>query len=124
MGASDDSPSVHMDQSTPDHLADRDWYILGRWQEYEGEEKANLLRMAAVGAFYIVQLINFYVFDEAAEESLAFHRNVTILAVAWSLVALGVLLCLRNRIFPAALKYVSTGFDICLTFHHRIARRN
>ena len=31
---------------------DREWFIVGRWQEYEGEARANLLRIAGIGAFY------------------------------------------------------------------------
>ena len=43
-----------------------------------------------------------------------FHLAVTSLAVAWTMVGLGVLLCLRGRVFPAAVKYVSTGCDLVL----------
>ena len=42
---------------------DRAWYIVGRWQEYEGEARANLLRLAAVAAFYAIELINYYGVD-------------------------------------------------------------
>ena len=48
----------------------RQWFIVGRWQEYDGESRANLLRMGAVGAFYIVELLRFYVFERAAPEQL------------------------------------------------------
>lgn len=37
---------------------DRDWYIIGRWQEYDGERRANLLRIIGIGAFYLIELIN------------------------------------------------------------------
>jgi hypothetical protein len=92
----------------------RQWFIVGRWQEYEGEFRANLLRTIAIGAFYIVELLRFHVFEKAAAEQLPFHRQATMIAVAWALVALAVLLCLRLRIFPAALQYASTGCDILL----------
>lgn len=94
--------------------SDRQWFIVGRWQEYDGESRANLLRIIAVGAFYIVQLIQYYGVQGTAKEGLVFHQQATALAVAWSLIALAVLLCLRRRIFPAALKFVSTGCDIVL----------
>jgi hypothetical protein len=93
---------------------DRQWFIVGRWQEYEGETRANLLRTVAVGAFYIVELLRFYVFEKANPEQLTFHRQATMVAVAWTMVALAILLCLRLRIFPAALKYVSTACDLVL----------
>ncbi len=93
---------------------DRQWFIVGRWQEYEGESRANLLRIVAVGAFYIVELLRFYVFEKGAAEQLAFHRQATMIAVAWTMVALAIMLCLKLRIFPAALKYASTACDILL----------
>jgi len=92
----------------------RQWFIVGRWQEYDGESRANLLRMGAVGAFYIVELLRFYVFERAAPEQLPFHRQATMIAVAWTIVALAVLFFLRLRIFPAALKYASTACDVLL----------
>lgn len=93
---------------------DRQWFIVGRWQEYEGEGRANLLRIVAIGLFYIVQLIHFYGFSDRTEQTVAFHEAATALAVAWSLVAMAILLCLRQHIFPAVLKFVSTGCDIVL----------
>lgn len=103
---------MHGEHRTVDR--ERQWYILGRWQEYEGEHRANLLRLAGIGAFYIVQLVSFYVFDNGSVDALPFHRAVTSVAVAWSLVALTVFLLLRNRIFPPGLKFLSTACDIGL----------
>jgi hypothetical protein len=90
------------------------WFVVGRWQEYAGEARANLLRIVAVGAFYIVELINYHLIGQAGEAYQSFHRTATAVAVAWTLLALGVLLCLRRQIFPPALKYVSTACDIVL----------
>jgi hypothetical protein len=92
----------------------RQWFIVGRWQEFEGESRANLLRIAAVGAFYIVQLLQFYVFAKGDPLQLPFHRQATAVAVAWTMVGLAVMLCLRMRVFPAALKYASTACDVLL----------
>ena len=100
--------------STTTVHGERQWFIVGRWQEYEGEARANLLRIVAVGAFYGVELLRFYGFEKADAEQLPFHRQATMIAVAWTLVALAVLLCLRLRIFPAALKYASTACDLAL----------
>src|SRR5204862_5024610 len=85
---------------------DRPWYIVGRWQEYRGEERANLLRLAAVAAFYIIELINYYGvnlgFIQLPKVSdLAFHQTVTAVAVAWVMLGLGVHLWLRLHILPA-----------------------
>ncbi len=90
---------------------DRQWFIVGRWQEFEGEARANLLRIIAIAAFYIVELVNYHGFEVVEKP---FHQAVTALAVAWTMVALGVLLCLSQRIFPAVLKFVSTGCDVVL----------
>jgi hypothetical protein len=94
--------------------SDRQWYIVGRWQEYEGESRANLLRIVAIGAFYLVQLVQFYGFSTRNAADTLFHQRATGLAVAWTMVALAVLVCLRQRIFPAALKYCSTACDLAL----------
>lgn len=94
--------------------ADRQWYIAQRWQEYEGEGRANLLRIVAIGAFYIVQLVNYHLVYAADPQQLPFHQKATGIAVAWTMVALAVMLCLRRRMFPAALKYCSTACDLLL----------
>ena len=98
------------DVRTQSPCEDRQWFIVGRWQEYEGEGRANLLRIAGVGAFYCVELVNYYtgVVDRP------FHQAVTALAFAWAMVALGVLFCLGQHIFPASLKFASTAADIML----------
>jgi hypothetical protein len=100
---------------------DRSWYITGRWQEYEGEARANLLRVIGIGAFYAIELINYHGLNigflelsRQADITLDFHRGVTALAVAWTMLGLAIHLCLSRQIFPAALKYVSTGIDLVL----------
>jgi hypothetical protein len=92
-------------------VARRQWFIVERWEEYDGENRANLLRIIGIGAFYFVELLNRYYFEVVDER---FHQTVTALAVAWTMVALGTLLCLRRQIFPPALKYVTTGADVLL----------
>lgn len=98
---------------------DRQWYIVGRWQEYEGETRANLLRVIGIAAFYIVELINYYglnigVLDFPKVRDRPFHLSMTALAVAWVMVGLAIQLCLRRQFFPAALKFISTGCDLLL----------
>jgi len=97
--------------STP---AQRQWFIVGRWQEFEGESRANLLRIVAIGAFYIVQLVQFYVLSPRDELQREFHQQATALAVAWTMVGLAVMLCLRRRMLPGILKYGSTACDLLL----------
>jgi hypothetical protein len=100
-------------------LGERQWFIVGRWQEYGGEARANVLRIAAIGTFYAIELVNCYGLEWGpwqipAGVDMEFHRQVTWLAVAWTMVALGALLFLRWQVFPAALKYVTTGADLVL----------
>jgi hypothetical protein len=101
-------------QAASTALQQRQWFIASRWQEYEGESRANLLRIVAVGAFYVVELLRFYGFEKAGPEHLPFHRQATLIAVAWTMLALAIWMCLRLGILPAALKYVSTACDILL----------
>ncbi len=100
---------------------ERQWFIVGRWQEYEGEARANLLRVVAVAAFYAVELVNYHglrlgllQLPPVEDVRRPFHLAVTALAVVWAVLALGVALCLRQRFFPAALKFLSTGADLVL----------
>jgi hypothetical protein len=104
------------DNAAPSDI-DRQWFIVGRWQEYEGEARANLLRIIGIAAFYLVELANYHglrlvFFEMPRVVEKQFHQSVTALAVAWTLMSLVVLYCLSHRIFPAVLKYLSTGCDI------------
>jgi hypothetical protein len=101
--------------------ADHQWFIVGRWQEYEGEGRANLLRVTGIAAFYCVELINYHglhlgflELPQLADVDRPFHVAVTALAVAWTMVSLGVYLCLQGQVFPASLKFISTGSDLVL----------
>jgi len=88
--------------------ADRQWFIAGRWQEFEGESRANLLRVTAIALFYVIELIN------RAQVTQVFHTAVTALAAAWLLTSWAVYLCLQRRVFPGAMKFLSTGVDLLL----------
>lgn len=92
--------------------AGRQWYIVGRWQEYEGEGRANLLRIAALVAFYAVQLVDHHFFQVRTDDERQYHQAVTAIAAGWTLMGLLVQTSLRRQVFPAALKYVSTAGDL------------
>ena len=98
---------------------DRPWFITSRWQDYQGEERANVLRIVAVTAFYLIELANdhgvnlgFIQIPKIHDQ--AFHQAVTAVALAWVILALGVHLCLRWQILPAGMKYLTTILDIVL----------
>lgn len=83
---------------------------MGRWQEYEGESRANLFRIAGIGIFYCIELANYW----AGVVDRPFHQAVTALALTWAMVGLGVLFCLTRHVFPASLKFLSVGADLLL----------
>lgn len=105
---------------------EQNWFIAQRWQAYAAESRANLLRIAAIGAFYLVHLwsyfssqgrvpnYGFFQLADAGEIPKQFHIMVTLIAVAWAMLALGILLALQHRMFPRWLPYFSTGCDIGL----------
>ena len=99
----------------------RQWFIVGRWQQFEGEYRANVLRIIGIGAFYLIELANYHGLKLGAFElppvagvDEPFHQAVTALAVAWAMVALGTILCLRGGVFPASLKFATTATDVVL----------
>ena len=106
--------------------AGRSWFIAQRWQLFEGEARANLLRIIAVGTFYIIHLLHyvgghnesggfgFLEFGDGPAVTDRFHLLVTLLAITWTMLAVGILLCLKNRIFPWWLPYLSTSLDVVL----------
>ena len=104
------------------NLAERtakDWFIVGRWEEFEGEGRANLLRLIGVAAFYGIELVNYYGVDLSWVQmpravDRPFHLAVTFLTLAWAMLCLSVLLCRKQKIFPSWLKYLSTGGDLLL----------
>jgi hypothetical protein len=102
--------------------SDRAWFVVGRWLQYEGESRANVLRLIGIAAFYVVELINYYGLDLGAIQmpqvvDRKFHVTVTSLAVAWTMVGLIVLYCQSHHFFPWVMKFVSTGLDVIfLTF--------
>lgn len=100
--------------------AARNWHIVGRWEEYEGEGRANLLRLIAVTAFYAVELAHYHGLQLGFFEipgggsSRYFHVAVTMLVVVWAMLCLGIYLARTQGFFPAGLKFFSTGCDLVL----------
>ncbi len=108
-------------QASSSAHADRHWHIVQRWQEYSGESRAAFIRVAGIGIFYAVELLNYhglsagpFSWPKLASADATHHVRVTTLAGAWIMVAVAVMLCLERRIFPPWLKYVATGADMLL----------
>ena len=96
---------------------DFQWFVAERWQEYYGENHANKLRLICIASFYVIELINYFGLDlgffrmpRAVDEH--FHVAATALALSWSMLGTAILVCLKNRIFPRYLKYISTFCDV------------
>lgn len=109
------------DVTTSVDLNANQWQVVERWQEYTAEARANLLRVVGVGTFYIIELLNHYGLSLGALElppvegvDRPFHIAVTSLAAIWATLVVAIHLCLRQRIFPWYLKFLSTGSDLVL----------
>jgi hypothetical protein len=107
------------ERSAQDAVADKQWFVIERWQEYAGEARANLLRICGIALFYAIELLNFYglhlgPIDLPAGVDADFHRAVTALSVAWTMMALATLVCLQIRFFPRWLKYATTLGDVLM----------
>ena len=90
------------------------WFITSRWSELEGELRAAVLRIVFVVAFYGVQLVHHFFFSDQSDAEDLFHRQVTYIAAAWLFVSLMVMIAVKQRWFPPALKFVTSGCDIAL----------
>ncbi len=100
-----------------DANVDRQWFIVSRWQQYDGELRANLLRIGGIATFYLIHLVNYHRWfglPGIEGASPRFDEMVTALAVAWVLTALAVQLALARHVFPSALKFITTSVDVWL----------
>ena len=97
-----------------DPLLNKSWHIASRWQEFEGEMRATLLRSFLVVLFYSVQLVHFLSLDQIADSDRVFHRQVTLAAVAWLFLSLAIVIALKGGFMPPLLKYVTTAIDLAL----------
>lgn len=90
------------------------WYITSRLGDYEGETRANLLRLIAICALYVVHLLNIYGFAENSKELTGFHQQVSLVATFGLMLAAITSLALTRQFFPATIKYLTTFGDLAL----------
>jgi hypothetical protein len=100
-------------ESTPLRINEPSWRIAVRWQEYDGELRACLVRVLAVVLFYGIFLTQYRTLA-AQEGGTLLHQRVTVIALAWLLLSLGTVLSLLARMLPAWLKYLTTMIDVAL----------
>jgi hypothetical protein len=90
------------------------WADARRLESWAGEVRVNLIRAAALVAFYVHHLVNVYLIQDDPSLRGAFHAAVTTVVLAWAFVVLLLHVCLSRRYVPPALKYLSTGTDLFL----------
>ena len=90
------------------------WLMRSRVESLAGEARVNLVRLAAVFAFYLRHLIAISTSDSAAREAGQYHVGATIIAGAWFAIVVAVHVCLSHRYLPAWLKYASCAFDLLM----------
>lgn len=95
------------------------WFVTERWQEFRGELRSNLLRLAAIAGFYTIHLFHRGGFslgplrlEQNSGLPVYFHDGVTLVCAAWVVTAVCVLLLLRARLFGSMLKFGSTAADL------------
>lgn len=119
-GGEEPSGAEHAEHDARDRARASAWRIAARHEELRSAERVNLLRATAVALLYAAEVarhrgwIPAGVAPGSLDDALAFHRIATEIALAWALVSAGVLVALRNRVFPPALKFVTTGADVAL----------
>lgn len=101
------------------------WEAACRWQQYEAELRVNVVRIGAIGSFYIVHLVHHLAaastipilvalgLDAGTPLTNQAHIAITSIVLSWGIVGLWVHYLLRERVFPGWLMYASTMGDIC-----------
>jgi hypothetical protein len=84
------------------------WAGARRIEEWAGETRVNLFRLAALLAFYAQHLYNVYFGDDPSVAG-AFHLGVTALVLAWSGEVVALYLCLARRWLPPLAEVRSHG---------------
>jgi hypothetical protein len=102
-----------------DPRGSRAWQVASRLEAFRGEERANLLRLSGVALVYGVEVAHRHGLALAAlpfpiDPDGVLHERLTWVVLAWALVAAGVLVALRSRVFPRWLPYATTGADVAL----------
>lgn len=93
---------------------DDTWGGARRIEEWAGETRVNLIRLAALLVFYGHHLVNVYLFRDDPSIAGPFHLAVTAIVLAWSAEVVALHLCLSRRWLPEWLKYAATAADIVL----------
>jgi hypothetical protein len=88
------------------------WTAALRVETWVGELRVNVIRLAAIAAFYGHHLFNRYVLKH--EIPPGYTAAVTALALAWAVGALAIHIALTNHWMPTGLRFAAVGFDSLL----------
>jgi hypothetical protein len=98
-----------------DNMAnDNSWSDAQRLESWAGEMRINLIRAAALAAFYGHHLLNVFVISDDPTLKGRFHAAATGVVLVWSLGILLLHQCLSRRYVPWWLKYTSLAMDLGL----------
>jgi len=98
--------------ASPDSVIDP-WIMRSRVESLAGEARVNLVRLAAVFAFYLRHLIAISA-QGGGSEGGQYHVGATIIAGAWFAIVVAIHVCLSRRYLPGWLKYASCAFDLLM----------
>lgn len=96
-----------------DHSRVASWNDARRIEAWAGEIRVNLLRVAAILAFYGHHLLNVYFFQDIGAAG-TYHASVTALAIAWSAGAMLLHFALSRRWVPPPLMAAAVTWDLLL----------
>jgi hypothetical protein len=97
-------------------VRDDPWEDARRIEAWAGEVRVNLIRLAAILAFYGNHLIQVLVLRDDKTADGRFHLAVTAVSMTWALEVLALHICLSRRYVPEWLKYAAIIWDIVMVF--------
>ena len=90
------------------------WDDVRRLEEWAGEVRVNLVRLAGIVLFYGRHLVEYLLAPADADVRGPYHLRVTWLAAAWAAAVLLTRAQLARRVVPPWLKYATTAWDLFL----------
>jgi hypothetical protein len=93
--------------------ADVPWDARQRIESLAGEARVNVIRLAAVFAFYLRHTIAMLA-SPAGPEAGRYHLGATCVAAAWFAAVVAIHLCIARRYLPPWLKYAACAFDLLM----------
>jgi hypothetical protein len=93
-------------------MNDSRWEDARRLEAWAGEVRVNMIRAAALVAFYGYHLLNVYCFDRELQG--VYSAKVTAVVAGWAVAVFALHVCLTRRWVPPALKYVAVAWDLLM----------